>query len=558
MKYLLKIQEFLQRGRGLLAGSSACVVFLTGCSAGEKLVPLLRGSVQTTTTASASFCTESAESFKNVMKFIFVIDNSGSNRGNAVVMGTDVDRSRRYGAMETYLAKQKPDDFIYYSLIEFNNDSRLLSDFTNDLSAFSALVSSQRIVGTDFEQTGFVKALTQTELLITNDILQVRKEREADPDKKNPNYIPQRVSYVIFFLSDGRPQPGPDSDPPQQTDEEIVGIINDIKKNQSEPEVLSINLNTIYYYGNGVYDYDQQARSIMGKMAMAGLGEFLEVGKDEIDFAKFKLPEQTIPMELKDVFVTNLNAVWYEERLSLDSDTDGLADLLEERLGSNPLKYDSDGNGLSDLVEYRSLGKPCQDADCSPRIPVQQCGNVLDPSPTGWSPFIDTDGDGLNDCEEGFLLLSSIFLWDSNLNLLPDLWEFRGGLNFIMGTDQSNADLDNDGYNNYVEIGKFNTPIDMHNSQIKDFDAYKYELHVTDPVNDSDCYNLTVDHILSVTDSDLIRVCLVETSRATRNINIIKCADKRLSEGRVTFDNNDFSTAYRFECAPSSGFLCGE
>lgn len=63
--------------------------------------------------------------------------------------------------------------------------------------------------------------------------------------------------------------------------------------------------------------------------------------------------------------------------LNPDTDFDGLIDGLEIAFGSNPLNPDSDGDGLPDGVEVALVGNP-----------------------TGANPFADNDGDGLTNLDE--------------------------------------------------------------------------------------------------------------------------------------------------------------
>ena len=129
--------------------------------------------------------------------------------------------------------------------------------------------------------------------------------------------------------------------------------------------------------------------------------------------------------------------------LLVDSDGDGLPDVLEAQLGTDPLNPDTDGDGFSNLLEYRfrtSGFDPLNpdDADCA--LPDDR---------------IDTDGDGVLDCEERFLGTSR-YLADSDADGIPDGVELRAG------TDPTHADViddtDQDGTSNQLKVLAHNNP----------------------------------------------------------------------------------------------------
>lgn len=85
----------------------------------------------------------------------------------------------------------------------------------------------------------------------------------------------------------------------------------------------------------------------------------------------------------------------------IDSDSDGLPDVVEARFGSDPTRYDTDDDGLTDVEELRSLTDPTR---------------------------ADTDGDGIQDPAE-----------DTDGDSLTNLSEVRGS------TSPADEDSDDDG-----------------------------------------------------------------------------------------------------------------
>ena len=77
--------------------------------------------------------------------------------------------------------------------------------------------------------------------------------------------------------------------------------------------------------------------------------------------------------------------------LRADRDGDGLTDLVEERLGTDPTSADTDGDGVSDGVDYAPLTKPAHDprarfvaavlGEKKPRALVHEPGGSMFPTP---------------------------------------------------------------------------------------------------------------------------------------------------------------------------------
>ena len=163
----------------------------------------------------------------------------------------------------------------------------------------------------------------------------------------------------------------------------------------------------------------------------------------------------------------------------LDSDNDGLSNLLEFQLGSNANNTDSDGDGITDGYEvFNSLDLLNDDAD------------------------LDFDNDGLINILE-FQIGSSANNTDSDFDQMPDFWEYNNGLNLIYNDAQ--ADLDNDGLNNYLEfqIGSSANNTDSDFDQMPDYWEYNNNLNLTyndtqlDPDNDG---LINIDEYLYQTD----------------------------------------------------------
>lgn len=197
-----------------------------------------------------------------------------------------------------------------------------------------------------------------------------------------------------------------------------------------------------------------------------------------------------------------------------DTDGDGLSDGAEDTLGTDPRRMDSDGDGLSDgwevannfnpLTPSGSTGEAAADTDgdgltnlqemqlgTNPRLADTDGDGLNDGAEVaaGTNPAnADTDGDGLDDRYETETAGLDPLRPDSDRDGMPDGWEVANGLDptSAVGADGADGDLDGDGLSNLDEYRNNCNP------RVRDTDGDGVNDNVevangSDPADASDC-----------------------------------------------------------------------
>ena len=138
---------------------------------------------------------------------------------------------------------------------------------------------------------------------------------------------------------------------------------------------------------------------------------------------------------------------------SADPDADGLSNLQEYQLGTDPTNPDTDADGLPDAWEISHGLDPLSAADAALDTDADGLSNLSEYA-NNTNPFLaDTDGDTLSDGYEVNTLHTDPLLADTDGDDLPD------GLEVAVGSDPTvaNDDLDGDGLSNFDELQRFGT-----------------------------------------------------------------------------------------------------
>ncbi|GAH62716.1 unnamed protein product, partial [marine sediment metagenome] len=130
-----------------------------------------------------------------------------------------------------------------------------------------------------------------------------------------------------------------------------------------------------------------------------------------------------------------------------DTDSDGLYDMEEIQLGTDPFDSDTDGDGLSDGSEVNTYGTNplCADTDGDTMIDGWEIYYSFDPLNSA-DKLGDPDGDLLMNYEE-HVVGSNPYVVDTDGDGLSDYQEYH-----VYYTDLLNIDTDLDGYTDYYEL----------------------------------------------------------------------------------------------------------
>jgi hypothetical protein len=234
-------------------------------------------------------------------------------------------------------------------------------------------------------------------------------------------------------------------------------------------------------------------------MADLGGGEFRDFQNHEpINFLAFQVGATRRRFVIGRLTLYNLNARPRSPVDQPDSDGDGLTDAEEAALGTDPLNVDTNGDGFSDGVEqyFHTLG-----AAIDPRQTYLDGGLVYTdggtfPGCPDALKGVDSDGDGLLDCDEQ-LLGSNANGVDTDGDGVPDLIEWLGGTQVAVSDMLS--DPDGDGLLNDQELRMHTDPVNADSGDLGQV-AYRYHLtrQAIDRGDGSTCYDFEVDNVLLV------------------------------------------------------------
>lgn len=543
----------------------AMTILVSGCyqNALTRLDRFVSSPPPSAKTVTVNFCLDPAITEQSVLKYLFIIDHSGSNKlnykmnsdgtpkveNNLVAMGfaTDPYGTLRYGTttlegsllhfLDNLPANPSPPAQAnrFFAAILFNGGLyRNSESFTSDTVAFKNQMQVYATEDTyngspspkDLGATNYLMALDKASELLVEDI-------NIAKNNANLSSIKVASTYVIVFISDGLPitvtglsQNGVvqgNLTTTTQSRNDILNKVRAIKNLTAEREyVAGINFHSVYYFHAD--NKAAAAETLLADMAETGNGiSFSQVAGSSIDYRRFQpSSSRRLKYLLSDILVTNVSGTWTPSgEFVRDADGDGVSDIDETAEGTNSGQRDTNSNGINDLVQKRVSPLPAPlPTPCNP--PVQDAGH-----------------DGLNACEK--ILLGNppnLRQPDSNMDGLPDWLAFKNGVPFQFGTPPAYSTSESDGYNHYQKV-KFSLPVGIPSTQIKGFHGSNYDLLQVDNNISRACYRLNVTHLPFVTDTDKIRVDIFERLES-RNDTPYRTIEKHFPSGGRQLIINDW------------------
>jgi thrombospondin type 3 repeat protein len=452
-----------------------------------------------TVTLEGRFCTLGTNDVVRPIKILFAFDASQSMRVS------DPNGTRAFAVVDL-LNSLPRDPNISFSVMLFAGSTTanltksglaefepLLSYTPADFTLLEDKILNFTNPNANRDSTDFIKALSDIYALLSTDITQVRNNATAAQAEALPRYI-------VIFLSDGHPTFN-------QDDELFQG---DAVKRIRQLRILvdDVIFNTVHVFvpvqpvssicdvtgdaGCPLLIINQDAERLE-KMATIGGGNFRDFRNNEsVNFLNFNIGQTRRAYVLKELVASNMSARADSpnDAGTGDSDMDGLTDAEEIALGTDPNNPDTDGDGFSDGVEvhFAKLG-----ASFNPLGFMLPDGGGLDPGCPPALRGVDSDCDGITDCDEQIIGTNSTLI-DSDNDGIPDSIEWQ------LGTQPSAQDMDedpdSDGLSNRNEVRLHTDPL-LADTATLGVNGYRYVLEEDGPVDDQgrQCYRFRVENV---------------------------------------------------------------
>ena len=402
-------------------------------------------------------CTANPNAVGYPYKILFIVDVSGSTAQSDPGNG-------RGAAVNQVLAQYANNSQVYFAFENFDAQARAIEpNFIRDQNILKPLVPQ---LDQHLGITAYADALALAQNIIFNDANSLTETERA------------RTRYDIEFLSDGEPNPCVSL-------ATILGLEQNILDYVKTFGLFDIRLSTINLVGGGAGTcMGKSPADILSAMAMEGRGTYQELKSSGLKF-DIAFSEILQPFSQQRFYIVNESRVVHNGELLPDSDRDGVADVDEMANNTDPTLPDTHTTGCGDRTRQVEAVNPnlCIDI-CAQQMLL---ANVKDPN-----TLVDTDSDGLHDCEEISLGIARGRA-DSDGDNLIDPLELRFGTN-INDPATLTQDSDLDGTGDAEEILTGTDPFSKEPDRSL---AYNYGplKAVTSDVRGVSCFNYNVQNV---------------------------------------------------------------
>ncbi|MEM6928843.1 MAG: hypothetical protein AAF602_18030 [Myxococcota bacterium] len=432
--------------------------------------------------------------------------------------------------------------------VETDADGNFLSYFTDDLQF--ALNRLPAVAETD-RTTNFVNVIGEAYTQIRDELTRADRESLA------------LTSYQVVLVTDGLPSPESGSR------EQILEAVEGLSELRRIFRLQRLAFHTVLLEA-GDLQADLEAEALLEEMAGAGEGVHRSVATGTaVSFLDLGLTALQRVFTLDSLTVVNLNTLSRGDAFLTDSDADGIADNEEFRLGTDPQRADTDGDGCRDAVEgtwFDAGLDPLDPDDCDCIVPEfcfdededglcdngcpnldgdefcdcidQDRDGVCDPT-----NYVDSDGDGLFDCEErwtGTLSRGN----DTDADGLLDIVELRSGTAPDLADNAD--DLDFDSIANLDEVRTGTDPLQV-SVEGRYENAYRYSLETRPFAEGESCYAFSVSNI---TMNEVIPALELPPEVGTEPLGQGASGRNRVLvvAGEVPYDDRESFARYRVAC----------
>jgi len=434
-------------GRHVACVAAASVVWAASasCTSSQLYAQGYQPDVASLTGIEGDLCTDDPTEVAFPLKVAVVVDGG-------VAGGLD----DRVAALSALVKRYDGSSVAFDILLMGESTESLTQGFTSDAATIQAAIQA---VGAS------VSALRNYEaamLAATTDI-------ESDLLGTSPG-VRSRTHYALNFVAQGAPTPslptlwcGANQLTPGTSACTTQFDANFCPNQVPAPADCELQLYTTvvtelatFVRQNGALDFighfyevgtDPRAAAILSGMTLAAKGAFAQQAAGALNLLDTALIDPNSQFQLRELVVWNANAILRDGVPQPDSDGDGLTDDEEAAIGTDPTKPDTDGDGVGDKIEY-SLQYPGSEFNPLVAGKFKECVNLK-------APFPDSDGDGLNDCEEA-VVGTSAFLQDTDRDGIPDPLEVLRGVYPLV--DDRLYDTDGDGMRNGLELEQATDP----------------------------------------------------------------------------------------------------